>query len=326
VHKARIISTGYYLPPRVLTNEELEKMVDTTDEWITTRTGIKERHIAASDESTSDMGIHAARSAMKKAHIKPEEIDAVLCATVTPDHLFPSTACIIQRELGLKNAFACDLSAACSGFIYALSVAESLLLQDKANTVLVVASEKLSYITDWKDRSTCVLFGDGAGAAILKKEKGVRGILSAYLGSDGNLGNLLMVPAGGSRSPISLEAIENRQHYLKMQGDKVFKVAVQKMVESAKKAIELAGVKAEDVKLAIAHQANLRIIEAIAKRLNFKKSRMFVNLYKTGNTSAASIAIALSEAEETELLKKDDIILLVSFGAGLTWAGMVLRW
>lgn len=324
--RARVVSTGYYLPERVLTNKDLEKMVDTTDEWITTRTGIKERRIARDDESASDMGVNAARHALEKGGIKPEEIDAVICATITPDYPLPSTACLIQKCLELKNAFAFDLSAACSGFIYALSSAEDMLLQDKAKTVLVVATEKLSYITDWKERSTCVLFGDGAGAVILKKSEGENGILSTYLGSDGTLDDLLIVPVGGSRRPLTEETIRMREHYLKMEGNKVFKVAVQRMAESATKAIEKAGIRPENIKLIIPHQANLRIIDAIAKRLDLKKEQVFINVDKTGNTSAASIAISLAEAEAEKLIKEGDIVVLVSFGSGVTWAGMALRW
>ncbi len=326
VYKAKIISTGYYLPSKVVTNKDLESVVDTSDEWITTMTGIKERRIAAAEESASDMGIKAGRSALRHAGMNPEDVDAIICATITPDYLFPSTASVIQKELGLVNAFAYDLSAACSGFIYALSSAENFLLQDKAKTVLVVASEKMSYITDWKDRSTCVLFGDGAGAVVMQKVEGERGVLSSYLGSDGSLGHLLMVPAGGSRKPLSEEVLKNGDHYLKMEGNKVFKVAVQKMVESARRALERAAIDVDDINWVIPHQANLRIIDAIEKRLKIPKKRMLVNLYKTGNTSAASIALALSEAEEKDMFKKNDIIVLVSFGAGFTWAGMTLRW
>lgn len=326
MYRARIISTGYYLPERVVTNKDLEKLVDTTDEWITTRTGIKERHIAAENESSSDMGIKAAGWALKHAHMQPEEIDALICATATPDHSFPATSCLIQKSLKFTNAFAFDVSAACSGFLYALSVAETLLLSDKAKTVLVVATEKLSSVTDWTDRSTCVLFGDGAGAAILKKENGERGILSTYLKSDGTLSNLLMVPAGGSRKPASAETIKNREHYLRMDGNEVFRMAVHKMIEATEEAIKRAGIKVEDVKFFVPHQANLRIIDAIAKRLRIKPEQMFVNLYKTGNTSAASIAIAISEAEEKGMVKPGDVIVLISFGAGFTWGGIVLRW
>jgi len=326
VQKIKIISTGYYLPAKVLTNKELEKMIDTTDEWITTRTGIKKRHLASEKEASSDMGVIAARAAMKKIKMEPEAVDAIICATCTPDYFFPSTACQIQKELKLKNAFGFDISAACSGFIYALTIAEAMLAHGNIKTVLVVATEKMSGIADWEDRSTCILFGDGAGAAILRKEEGKSGILSTYLGSDGTLGDLLIVPGGGSRKPPSKETIKNKDHYIKMKGNEVFKVAVHRMCESAVKAIELAGLKPEDIKLLIPHQANLRIINAIAKRLNLTEKQVFVNLDKTGNTSAASIAISLAEAEDNKMLKRGDIVLLVSFGAGFTWAGMVLRW
>jgi 3-oxoacyl-[acyl-carrier-protein] synthase III len=326
MERVKIVSTGYYLPSRILTNKELEKMVDTTSEWITTRTGIKERRIARDNEAASDMGSNAAAVAMAKAGVAPEDVDVVICATVTSDHSFPSTACLIQKQLELKNAFAFDVSAACCGYIYALSLAETLLMQGKVKTALVVATEKMSSITDWKDRSTCVLFGDGAGAAILKKAKGTRGILSSYLKSDGSLGDLLMVPAGGSRMPASKDTIKSRDHYIKMEGNKVFKVAVRRMIESATEAIKIADVKPKNIKLLIPHQANLRIIDAIKQRLDLSKEQVFVNLEKTGNTSAASIAISLSQAQDEELIKKGDIIVLASFGSGFTWAGMVLRW
>lgn len=326
MQKARIVATGYYLPAHILTNTKLEEMVDTTDEWITTRTGIKQRHIAEPQEASSDMGIAAARAAMEKAAVKPTDIDAVICATITPDHAFPSTACLVQKGLRLVNAFAFDVSAACSGFIYSLSIAESLIRDNKANTVLVIATEKLSSITDWEDRATCVLFGDGAGAAVVTRSEGERGILSSYLKADGNLGDLLMLPAGGSRKPSSYETIQHREHFLKMKGNDVFKHAVLKMVDAATNALERAHVSAGDVALFIPHQANLRIVHAIAKRFNIADERIFVNLHKTGNTSAASIAIALSQAQEEGRLKENDIVLLVGFGAGFTWAGMVVRW
>lgn len=324
--RAKIISTGYYLPSRVLTNKDLEKIVDTSDEWITSRTGIKERRIAADGQASSDLGIEAARMAMDKGGIKPADIDAVICATITPDYFFPSTASQIQKGLGLTNAFAFDLSAACSGYIYGLSVAESLLMQDKVKTVLVIAAEKLSGITDWTDRSTCVLFGDGAGAVILKKVKGESGILSSYLGSDGSLGDLLMLPGGGSRIPASLESVKNKEHFLKMKGNEVFKVAVTRMIESAVKSLEKANLKTEDVRLLIPHQANLRIINAISKRLHLSEEQILVTLHKIGNTSAASIAISLAEAQQKNMIKEGDVIVLVAFGGGFTWGGMVLKW
>jgi len=325
MNRARIISTGYYLPEKVLTNKELEKMVDTSDEWITTRTGIKERRIADDKQSSSDLGIEAAKMALEKSGIKPDEVDCIITATVTPDHFFPSTACMIQKGLSLKNAFAFDLSAACSGFIYALTVAEGLLLAGRFKKVLVVATEKLSSITDWQDRSTCVLFGDGAGACILVKEEGKKGILSVSLGSDGTLGNLLIVPAGGSRQPTTEDTVKNRLHYLKMEGNEVFKVAVHRMVESSMKSIEKAGLKPEDIDLVIPHQANLRIINAITKRLKISSDKVYVNLDKTGNTSAASIAIAMAEAVEKGVIKDNSVVNIVAFGGGFTWAGMVIR-
>ena len=326
MNRVKIISTGYYLPEKVLTNKDMERIVDTTDEWIVKRTGIKQRHIAKDDEASSDMGIKAASIAIKKSGINPDEIDGIICATITPDHFFPSTASIIQKGLGLKKAFAIDLSAACSGFIYALSFDEGMILSDRAETLLVIASEKLSSITDWTDRSTCILFGDASGAVILKKQATESGILSFQLGADGSLGDLLMVKAGGSRYPASYETLKNREHYLRMKGNEVFKVAVHRMIEAGIKALEKAKIKPEDINLVIPHQANLRIIDAIAKRLNLSKEQVFINLDKTGNTSAATIAVGLAQAEEIGKIKKDDIIVLTSFGGGFTWAGMVIRW
>ncbi len=326
MNKARIISTGYYLPEKILTNKDIEKIVNTTDDWIVQRTGIKERHIADKDEAASDMGAKAAQMAIDKAGLKPDDIDTVICSTITPDHILPSTACFIQKKLALNNAFAFDISAACSGFLYALMLAETLLLQNKAATILVIASEKMSSIVDWKDRSTCVLFGDGAGAAILKKEKGESGILSSYLGSDGSGSNLLIIPAGGSRSPSTENTVKTNLHFLKMAGNEVFKVAVKKMVKSAIISLEKADLKKENIDLVIPHQANLRIIHAIVKRLQLKDSQVYINVDKCGNMSAATIAVALAKAAEENIIKKGNIVSLVAFGAGLTWGGIVIRW
>ncbi len=301
-------------------------MVDTTEEWITQRTGILERRIASENEATSDMGSAAGAAALEKAGVSPGDVDTVICATITPDHLFPSTACLIQKKLKLSNAFAYDISAACSGFLYSLASAESLLKSGAAETVLVVAAEKMSSITDWKDRSTCVLFGDGAGAALLKRDDSGRGILSTYMKSDGNMGDLLIVPAGGSRMPASEKTVAGRLHYLRMQGNEVFKVAVRNMLESAQAVAEEAGIHSDEINLVIPHQANLRIIDAIAKRLKLGKDQVYVNLDRTGNTSAASIAISLAEADSQSILKEGDNIILVSFGAGFTWAGVALQW
>ena len=324
--KARIVSTGYYLPEKVLTNKDLEKIVDTTEEWITQRTGIYERRIAAENEASSDMGIEAARMALERGGIAPGDVDAVICATITPDHFFPSTASIVQKELGLTAAFAFDLSAACSGFLYSLESARSLILSGSAETVLVVAAEKMSSITDWTDRSTCVLFGDGAGAAVLKKDNSGSGILSTYMKCDGSMGDLLKIPAGGSRAPATIQTVQQRLHFLQMEGNEVFKVAVRRMLESAGAVIGEAGLSPDDIKLIIPHQANLRIIDAISKRLKLRNGQVFINLDKTGNTSAASIAISLAEADEQGLINQGDHVVLVSFGAGFTWAGVAIRW
>jgi 3-oxoacyl-[acyl-carrier-protein] synthase-3 len=324
--RAKIASVGFYLPERVLTNADLEKMVDTNDEWITKRTGIKERRIARPDETASDMGFVAAQNAISKAKISPEDIDIIICSTITGDYISPSTACLIQDKLGAKNAFAFDISAACSGFIYALSIAEKFILADPHKTVLVVSSEKLSSITNWEDRSTCILFGDGAGAAVLKASTDGTGIISSYLKSDGSLYDFLMVKAGGSKHPATLETIANKEHCLTMNGSDVFKHAVGKMCESAEKTLEISGWKPEDLSMLFPHQANIRIIEAIKKKLDLDEDKVFINLHKLGNTSAATIPISLAEAENKSLLNPGDKILLVSFGGGFTWGGMTIIW
>jgi len=324
--KAKIAAMGFYLPEKILTNADLEKMVDTNDEWITKRTGIKERRIARADETTADMGVIAAQNAINKAKINPEDIDIVICSTITGDYTTPSTACLLQDRLGAKNAFAFDISAACSGFIYALAVAEKFVLNEPRKTVLVVASEKLSSITNWEDRGTCILFGDGAGAAIVKASTDGKGIVSSYLRSDGSLYDFLMVKAGGSKKPASIETVQNREHFLSMDGSDVFKHAVSKMCESAEKTLELSGWESEELGMLFPHQANIRIIDAIRKRLSLPEEKVFVNLHKLGNTSAATIPISLAEAENKGLIKPGDKVLLVSFGGGFTWAGMSIIW
>lgn len=326
MNRAKIISVGHYVPEKILTNLDLEKMVETSDEWITQRTGIKERHIAEADEFTSDMGIKAARVAIERAKINPEEIDIIICATITGDYPTPATACIIQAQLGATNAFAFDISAACSGFLYALSIAEKYILAEKNKTVLVIAVEKLSTITNWEDRSTCVLFGDGAGAAILKSSDDERGIVSSYLKTDGNLFDYLIVPAGGSCKPLTINNIENKEQFLAMQGNDVFKHAVNKMVDSIYNVMENSNWNKDDVNMLFTHQANVRIIDAIRKKLEFEEEKVFVNLHKYGNTSAATIPIALSEAYEDKRIKKGDKIILASFGGGFTWGGVSLIW
>ncbi len=322
----QIIGTGSYLPEKVLSNHDLEKMVDTTDEWIVTRTGIKQRRIASSDQAASDLAVAAAKKAINNANISPDDIDLVIVATITPDMLFPSTACIVQSKLGIKNAAVFDIGAACTGFIYGLSVAHQFLQNGSCKTALVIASEVLSKITDWEDRNTCVLFGDGSGAAILQKSNTEDGFLSFYLGADGQYIDLLKMPAGGSRIPATIDTVQNRMHYLKMIGNEVFKIAVQSMLESANIALNQCGLTCEDVNLVIPHQANIRIIKALAKRMRLAKENIFMNIEKYGNMSAATIAVGLDEAMKSGRIKKGDIIELVAFGAGFTKGACVIRW
>lgn len=324
--KVGIIGLGKYLPENVLTNKDLERMVDTTDEWIVERTGIKERRIASENEATSDMALNAAKAALKNAKLKPIDINLIIVATITPDMFFPSTACIIQNKLGIKNAPAFDINVACSGFIYGIVLANQFIKSGVYKHVLVVAAEKMSGITDWKDRSTCVLMGDGAGAAVLGEVK-EGGILSCHLGADGSQGDLLKLPAGGSRLPASVSTIENRLHFLKMQGNVLFKHAVRLMAEAAQKVTEPLGLKGDDISLVIPHQANVRILHAVAKRMGIDPAKkLYLNIDKYGNMSAASSAVALTEAVEEGRVKKGDIIVLDAFGAGLTYGAIVIKW
>jgi 3-oxoacyl-[acyl-carrier-protein] synthase-3 len=310
----------------VLTNAELEKMVQTTDEWITTRTGIKERHIADEKTATSDLAYEAAKIALDEAKLSVEDIDAIIVATITPDMLFPSTACFVQKRLNAKKSAAFDILAACSGFIYGLSIAKSYIESGFYKNVLVIGAETLSKITDWQDRNTCILFGDGAGAMVLSRSEDEKSnILSIYLGADGNYDYLLNLPGGGSRNPQSQKVIDERLNFMKMEGKEVFKVAVTKMSESAEKALELAGKTRNDLALVIPHQANRRIIEAIAKRLEFPLDKVFINLHKYGNVSAATTIIGLDEARKSGKVKKGDLVELVAFGGGFTWAAAVLE-
>lgn len=324
--KVGIIGLGKYLPDSVLTNADLEKMVDTTDDWIVQRTGIKERRIARDDEATSDMALSAAVNALKKAKLKPSDIDLIIVATITPDMFFPSTACIVQKRLNIENIPAFDISVACSGFIYGLAIADQFIKAGTYKRVMVIGAEKMSSVTDWSDRSTCVLMGDGAGAAILGEvEDG--GILSVYLGSDGSKGDLLKMPAGGSRIPASVESVQSRLHFLKMEGNELFKHAVKIMADAAKKVTEPLGLKGDDIDLVIPHQANIRILNAVAKRMGIDPDKkLYLNIEKYGNMSAASSAVALAEAVEEGRIKKGDTILLDAFGAGLTWGAIVMKW
>lgn len=321
-----IIGTGSYVPERVLTNADLEKMVDTSDEWIRTRTGIRERRIAAPDECTSHMAVKAARAAIEQAGISVEEIDLVIVATVTPDMLFPATACWVQKELGARRAACFDISAACSGFVFALEIAQQFITNSTYNTVLVIGADKLSNLVDWTDRNTCVLFGDGAGAAVLRSRSGSHGVISTYMGSDGDFTNILSIPGGACRMPMSREVLDQRLNTIKMAGKEVYKQAVNAMLTAAKTALEQSGLKAEDLACIIPHQANMRIIEAIADRMNVPLERFLVNLDRYGNTSAAAVAIALDEANRTGRMQIGDYVLLVVFGGGLTWASSVIQW
>jgi 3-oxoacyl-[acyl-carrier-protein] synthase-3 len=323
---ASIVATGAYLPSRVLTNADLEKMVDTTDEWILSRTGIRERRIAADDEFTSDMGAKAARQALELGGIIPGDIDLIIVATCTADTVFPSTACYIQEKIGATRAAAFDVQAACSGFLYALVTADQFIASGVYKTVMVVGAEKLSSIVNWKDRNTCVLFGDGAGAVILQHRPGSRGLLAFDLGADGAQTGILSVPASGCRIPTTPEVLDQRLQYLQMAGKEVFKYAVTAMNRSAEDCLDRAGVKPEQVRWFIPHQANQRIVDAVAQRMNVGLEHFVINLERYGNTSAACMPIALHETSMAGNLNRGELILMVSFGGGLTWASTVLEW
>jgi 3-oxoacyl-[acyl-carrier-protein] synthase-3 len=321
-----IAGVGSYVPAKVLTNAELEKLVNTSDEWITTRTGIKERRIAAADEFTSDLGAKAAERALKQAGVTADQVDLIVVATITPDMPFPSTAALVQQKIGAHRAAAFDLEAACSGFIYALEVAQQFIMSRTYDTVLVIGAEKLSSIVDWQDRNTCVLFGDGAGAAVLRNRPNAHGLLTAVMGADGSKADLLFMAGGGSRCPATADSVASRMHYLRMEGKETFKCAVQAMCTAAKEVLRRCEIDISRIKLIIPHQANLRIIEAVGERLGAKPEQLFVNLHKYGNTSAASVAIALDEAVNSGRVQAGDLILLVVFGAGLTWGAAVIEW
>jgi 3-oxoacyl-[acyl-carrier-protein] synthase III len=322
-----IAGTGSYLPEKILTNAELAAKVDTSDEWIVSRTGIKERRIAAEGERTSDMATAAARNAMAQAGLAAEDIELIIVATITPDTLTPATACYVQKNLGAHRAVAFDISAACSGFLYAMKIAKRMIASGAFQNALIIGAEKLSAVTNWEDRTTCVLFGDGAGAAVLRIAAPEEGdILATEMGTDGNLTHLLNIPGGGTACPITRENLNDHLFALTMMGKEVFKHAVNRMKEAAEKVIDRAGLKPEDIVCVIPHQANLRIIDAIADRLAVPNDRVFVNLDKYGNTSAAAVAIALDEAHRSGAFKRGDHIVLVVFGAGLTWAAAAVRW
>ncbi len=322
---AGIVATGSYTPSRVLTNFDLEKMVDTSDEWIRTRTGIVERRIADPDVATSDLAYHAAQAALDQAGMNASHLDLIIVSTVTPDMLFPCTAAVLQRRLGAEGA-AFDVLVGCTGFVYALAVAREMIASSAYERIMVLGAETLSKITDWEDRSTCVLFGDAAGAVVVGPVREGHGILGYSLGNDGTNADALKIPAGGSRMPASQETVANRLHYLAMNGPEVFKFAVRAMADSSEEVVQRAGLKMSDIDLVIPHQANLRIIEAAAKRFNIPQERFLRNLERYGNTSAASIPLALDEAARAGRVKSGDLILLSSFGAGLSWGSLVLRW
>ncbi len=320
-----IIGTGSYVPEKVLTNHDLEEIVETSDEWIHSRTGMRERHIAAANQATSDLGTEAAKAALADAGIAAEELDLLIVATLSPDMFFPSTACFVQERIGAKNAFCYDLGAACSGFLYALDTAKNQIISGAVKTALVIGAEKMSTFIDWEDRGTCILFGDGAGAAVLQAGGEGRGIMKSVMGSDGSLADLLWIPGGGSRNPVSHEMIDQRQHYLKMQGREVFKHAVVRMTEAVIEALEKNNVTLDEIKCLIPHQANIRIIGAIAKRLGVG-DRMYTNVEKYANTSSAALAIALDEAVKDGTIQRGDLVALTVFGGGFTWGASVLEW
>ncbi|MEX1117493.1 MAG: beta-ketoacyl-ACP synthase III [Terrimicrobiaceae bacterium] len=321
-----IVGTGSYVPERVLTNAELEKSVDTTEEWIVTRTGIRERRIAADDEFTSHMGAKAGRRALDQSGITAAEVDLIIVATVTPDTFFPSTACHIQRLLGATAAACFDVSAACSGFLYGIEIAQQFISNHTYNTVLVIGADKLSSIVNWEDRNTCVLFGDGAGAAVLRFRADSHGVITTYMGSDGNYGDILHMPGGGCAIPVTAENLPLKLNTLQMNGRETFKQAVISMQTAAKKALEQSGLTVDDLTCIIPHQANLRIIEALADRLHVPLEKFHTNLDRYGNTSAAAVAIALDEANRTGRFEVGDYILMVVFGGGLTYASSVVQW
>ncbi len=322
----RIVGTGSFLPEKVLTNHDLEKMVETSDEWIVTRSGICERRIIDDSMATSDMASIAAKRALENANISPEELDFIIVATVTADHQFPSTACLIQSNIGAVNAAAFDVSAACSGFLYSLVTGISFLKAKVGSKIMVIGAEALSRITDWEDRSTCVLFGDGAGALIVEQADDCSEVLYQCLGADGTGSDLLEVPAGGSRKPASLQTVKDREHYIKMRGNELFKWAVKKMKDLVADAIKSSGISKDKLTYIIPHQVNIRIIDAALKRLHISLDKVVLNLDKYGNTSAASIPIALDELHREGKLKKGDTIIFVAFGSGLTWASCVIKW
>lgn len=333
---AHVVGWGKYVPERILTNDDLTEMVETSDEWIRTRTGISERRIAGEDETTASMATQAAWRALETAGLAPAQVDLIIVATATPNHAFPATACLVQDALGAKNAAAFDLSAGCTGFVYALSVAADVIAgpghglatdrSGKPSTALVIGAETLSRITDWADRATCVLFGDGAGAVVLQSNGARGGILAATLGADGSGADLLRLPAGGSEEPASHRSVSQRHHYLEMRGREVFRFAVRAMPDAVREALKQAQLTVVDLDLLIPHQANQRILEAAARNLDLPSEVVYSNVSRYGNTSAASIPIALCEAADEGLIQRDDVVVCVGFGAGLTWGAAAVQW
>jgi len=323
---ARITGTGSYAPKKVITNHDLEKLVDTSDDWITERTGIKERRIAEKGQNTSDLAYEASRKALKAAGLEADELDLILGATMTPDMILPSMSCVLQEKLGARKAAAFDLYAACSGFIYGMSVADAFIRSGMYKNVLLVGAEILSRFTDWEDRSTCILFGDGAGAVVLQRHAGKRGILSTHLHSDGSLGDLLHVPAGGAQHPASHDTIRKRMHFIRMKGNETFKAAVRALEGVVQETLKHNKVKPEEIDFLVPHQANMRIIQAMAQRLNMPMEKVVLTLPKYGNTSAASIPMALDEAVRDGRIKDNHLLLFEAFGGGLTWASALVRW
>ncbi|WP_305041421.1 beta-ketoacyl-ACP synthase III [Geoalkalibacter sp.] len=324
--RARIVGTGAYVPEAVLTNRDLEQRIETTDEWIVSRTGIRERHIAAEGEHTSDLAARAARAALEMAGVGAEDIDLIVVGTITGDFPWPATACLVQEKIGAKRAFAFDVSAACSGFVYALDAAVKQIQCGAVRKALVIGAEILSRIVDWEDRNTCVLFGDGAGAVVLSAEEGEHGVLSTHLHSDGSYWELLYQAGFGARNPATAQGLDARLPYLKMQGNEVFKVAVRMLTEVAQEALAHNGLQVEDIDLFIPHQANRRILEAVAKRLHLRDEQVFINVDFYGNTSGASIPIALDEVNRAGRIKAGDLVLFDAFGGGFTWASALVRW
>lgn len=325
-YNAGIVGIGTYLPEKILSNNDLEKVVDTSDEWITSKTGIKERRIASSEQATSDLAFLAGKQALKDAEVNPDEVDLIIVATATPDMMFPATACIVQEKLGAINASAFDLEAGCTGFIYAITVGSQFIASGMYKTVLIIGAETLSRILDWKDRTTCVLFGDGAGAVLLKPVESNRGILACHLGADGTGSSTLTMPAGGSRMPATSETADKKLHTVHMNGHEVYKFATRIIVDAAKKVLEKAHLSISEIDLFIPHQANIRIIDSSAKKLGLPMEKIMVNIERFGNTSSASIPLALADALEQGTVKDGDNIVMVGFGSGLTFGAVAMKW